>query len=661
MVVDGNDHAYVSNIGHHRVEVVNLSTQTLEAPIAVASPESVDLSPDGRTLYVSSGAATLVAIDTVLRTEVRRYEVGGYVRDLAVTDNGTALFTARDSSAAPMTTRHLNLATGVVRDLGRIGTPDPIGLYTYYLQASGDRSKVLLFGSALAMYTAATDSIGTPRSFGLSGTRAPGLDATGATVVADNPEGTLLLDGQLKPRATFLRDHTGNYPFDSVAVDAGGTRAYRVFGDKLDVLDLGLGQRIATLQLPEAITQVDENDSIALSADGETLVVPTRSSIMLTAVDAAVPLPPCTPDSPAPMVLRVCGQLADVVVGADGHAYATNTVLNRVEVVSLATGALVASIPVGSQPRGLDLSPDGRLLYVANWGASEVSVVDTTLRKELRRIPIPSGSVYRDGPDAIAVAANGTALLTTSFHPTIGGWRLLQIDLASETTQARADLFPQSYDAEGPEEMRASADRSVIIGTTHFYNENPQVLRYSAATDSFGPPSVLSGPGAGAAAAGGSRVLAIPGATVFGADMAVQGTIPGGGKAVAVNAVGHDRVPGAGRVDRRARPGRAPPGGLDPPPRSRRIRIGNGRHHSRRLQAGRAHRQRAEHRRRARRLRSRPRAPTRCGPSPPPPRSTRWARGWCRPTSPQPPAGSCRPPTSTPTTSTSPSRRRPWA
>jgi YVTN family beta-propeller protein len=539
VVVDGDDRAYVSNITHHRVEVVNLRTKTLEAPIAVAYPDSVDLSPDGRTLYVTSGAGALVAIDIALRTEVRRYEVGR-AEDLAVTKDGTALFTIWDSGAVRIATRLLNLTTGAVRDFGKIGTSHPVGTYTGFVQASGDRSHVLLYGSALAMYDAATDSLGTPTTFGLAGTRAPGLDATGATVVADNPEGTLLLDGQLKPRATFLRDHTGNYPFDSVAVDAGGTRAYRVFGDKVDVLDLALARKIATLILPEALQQVDDVDSIALSADGETLVVPTRSSIMLAPVDGAVPLPPCTPDSPAPMVLRVCGQLVDVVVDANGHAYASNTVLNRVEVVSLATGALEASIPVGSQPRGLDLSPDGRLLYVANWGASDVSVVDTALRQELRRIPIPPASwnIYRDGPDAIAIAANGVALLTTSFHPKDGGWRFLQIDLASETVQPRADLFPQNTFAEGPEEMRASADRSVITGTNHFYDENPQVTRYSASTDSFGTPRVLSGPGAIAAAAGGSRVLAIPGATVFDADMAVQGTITGAGKAVAVNASG---------------------------------------------------------------------------------------------------------------------------
>jgi YVTN family beta-propeller protein len=85
-----------------------------------------------------------------------------------------------------------------------------------------------------------------------------------------------------------------------------------------------------------------------------------------------------------------------------------------VRVLSLAGGVLEAAVPVGTLPVGLDLSSGGSLLYVANSGSNDVSVVDVALRREVRRMPVPA--MQRTGrPFSIAVAANGTA--TTAAAP----------------------------------------------------------------------------------------------------------------------------------------------------------------------------------------------------------------------------------------------------
>jgi YVTN family beta-propeller protein len=84
-----------------------------------------------------------------------------------------------------------------------------------------------------------------------------------------------------------------------------------------------------------------------------------------------------------------------------------------VDVVSLVTKAVEAAIPVGSQPRGLDLSADGKTLYVANSGGEDVSVVDLAQRREVRRITMPQFS-FATRPFSIAVAKNGQALVTTT-------------------------------------------------------------------------------------------------------------------------------------------------------------------------------------------------------------------------------------------------------
>ena len=133
------------------------------------------------------------------------------------------------------------------------------------------------------------------------------------------------------------------------------------------MLDLALDRVTATIPLPAPSAFSVE---MGLSADDGTLVAFTQNGLLVIPLSAAVPVPPCTPHTSGAGVFGVCGRLADVVVGADGRAYATNPDLDQVEVVSLVTGVLEAPIHVGSQPHGLDLSPDGRTLYVADWGGA---------------------------------------------------------------------------------------------------------------------------------------------------------------------------------------------------------------------------------------------------------------------------------------------------
>ena len=43
--------------------------------------------------------------------------------------------------------------------------------------------------------------------------------------------------------------------------------------------------------------------------------------------------------------------------------------------------AVIATIPVGTEPRGCALTPNGSLLYVANHTEGTVSIVDASERK----------------------------------------------------------------------------------------------------------------------------------------------------------------------------------------------------------------------------------------------------------------------------------------
>jgi len=115
---------------------------------------------------------------------------------------------------------------------------------------------------------------------------------------------------------------------------------------------------------------------------------------------------------------------------------------------------VVAEIPVGSQPSGLDLTPDGKKLYVANTGGDNVSVVDTVTRTELRRVAIPSGFMS-DRPVSVAIGNAGKAIVTTTFAGSGYGGEVYALDLTTDATTPITSSTEATY-------VEASGDRSRI-------------------------------------------------------------------------------------------------------------------------------------------------------------------------------------------------------
>jgi YVTN family beta-propeller protein len=94
---------------------------------------------------------------------------------------------------------------------------------------------------------------------------------------------------------------------------------------------------------------------------------------------------------------------------ADGRVYA-NTTENRVAVIDGSTRRVLKHIAVGDDPSHLELSHDGKRLYVANSGSDDVTIVDTagdqvaTMASTGKRPLLPcvasNGMVYLpSGPD----------------------------------------------------------------------------------------------------------------------------------------------------------------------------------------------------------------------------------------------------------------------
>jgi YVTN family beta-propeller protein len=87
----------------------------------------------------------------------------------------------------------------------------------------------------------------------------------------------------------------------------------------------------------------------------------------------------------------------------------TNGDSNRVSVINLATNTVINSIPVGTTPRGITISPDGKRAYVANSDSDNVTVIDTMNNNVLSTVPVG------DFPVAIAITPDNARAYVTDY------------------------------------------------------------------------------------------------------------------------------------------------------------------------------------------------------------------------------------------------------
>jgi len=79
-----------------------------------------------------------------------------------------------------------------------------------------------------------------------------------------------------------------------------------------------------------------------------------------------------------------------------------------VGVIDLAAGARVRTLPGGQDPETFDLSRDGKYLYVSNEETAEMSVLDVSNGKILKRVPVG------EEPEGVTVRPDGRRVYVTS-------------------------------------------------------------------------------------------------------------------------------------------------------------------------------------------------------------------------------------------------------
>jgi YVTN family beta-propeller protein len=120
---------------------------------------------------------------------------------------------------------------------------------------------------------------------------------------------------------------------------------------------------------------------------------------------------------------------------ASAPAEARRTLAND---LSASGNYVTARIPVGHGPKGLALSPDGRLLYVANRTGDDVSIIDTSEQRVTGTIPL-------GGPESLTQDRRGEQLFYSARFAFQGHFGCANCHLEATYDGLSWDLEPDGF------------------------------------------------------------------------------------------------------------------------------------------------------------------------------------------------------------------------
>jgi len=140
---------------------------------------------------------------------------------------------------------------------------------------------------------------------------------------------------------------------------------------------------------------------------------------------------------------------------AQARAYVASPCNNTVAIIDTGTNAVVTTIPVGSEPFVLAVTPDGTRVYVANRTGQNVSVIDTATNTVVSTIPLGRG-----GATGIVITPDGTRVYVTAFNT------VFVIDTSTNTVIATIpDRFGFTYAAITPDGKQIYVTHAFILET----------------------------------------------------------------------------------------------------------------------------------------------------------------------------------------------------
>ena len=207
---------------------------------------------------------------------------------------------------------------------------------------------------------------------------------------------------------------------------------------------------------------------IAITAEGDTLLVVNPDSNSLTLVDTA--------SQSVIAELPVGVDPRSIALSPDGAtAYIANQGSDAISVVDLASTGVITAVAVGDRPVGVAASPDGRLVAVAELGDDRVRFLDASGLRTLSVVPVA------DRPHGLAFTPDGQYLLVT--HLLSGKVTVLDMQPSTIFLPIVTNAAMQYAMHSAPHESRvarptSSSPQSAIVGCERSCNLQSTILTW---------------------------------------------------------------------------------------------------------------------------------------------------------------------------------------
>ena len=372
------------------VRIVDVQSSKVIDTIQVGHmPRGIAMSPDGRQLYITNAwSDTVSVIDTATSQVVLTLPAGSEPSGVVSDKDGTTLYVANRLSG-DVSVIDLKSGQETKRLLAGRGAsylalaPDGNSIYCTHIYPNA--------GAFRGQPNSEITVIDTQRQIVVE--RKPLHNVAGVFHVAVSADGRLGVAAQLRPKNLIPLAH----------VEHGWA-----FGDSLTLFGDDVG---GTVQIP-----IDELDRYYALPWG-VAITPDKSKIFLT-----------TAGSQSVTVIDVPSLLKTV------HARHQPFVND----LSASADYVVARIPVGHNPRGVLLSPDGKHLYVANRLDDNLAVIDTTTEKVTSTIDL-------GGPKNVDALRRGERLFYTADFAFQGQFGCANCHLDATIDGLQWDLEPDGF------------------------------------------------------------------------------------------------------------------------------------------------------------------------------------------------------------------------
>ena len=385
---------YVVCQASDELRVVELASGKIVSTVSVGHvPRGIVLSPDGRHIYVTNAwSDTVSVIDATTLRVVRTLPTGFEPTGIVCDRSGVTLYIANRLSS-DISVIDVNTGQEIKRLLAGRGAS--------YLALSADGKWIYgthIYPNAGAFRTQPNSEItviDTARQAVVERKRLNNV--AGVFHVALSVDGKLGVAAQLRPKNLIPLAH----------VEHGWA-----FGDSLSLFGDDVG---GTVQVP-----IDELDryyalpwGVAITPDKSKMFVTTAGSESVTVID-----------------VRKLLEFA--------HTRRQPLTSNLANDLSASANYVTARIPVGRNPRGALLSPDGTRLYVANRLDDNISVIDTSSVKVISTIDL-------GGPKTVNALRRGEQLFFTADYAFQGQFGCANCHLDATIDGLQWDLEPDGF------------------------------------------------------------------------------------------------------------------------------------------------------------------------------------------------------------------------